>query len=127
ADQAGQVIYTGTFSKVLFPGLRVGYVVAAPQLLEKLALARWNTDVTTERLHALLDYFVDEGEASAAKAALLHATLERADRYLGRGMTAAYLSQLAAFGDQAQDLAPVHVSSDAADALEGEADRLAAS
>jgi 2-aminoadipate transaminase len=47
ADRAGQVIYAGTFSKVLFPGLRVGYVVAAPPLLEKLVLARWNADVTT--------------------------------------------------------------------------------
>jgi len=46
-DGAGQVIYVGTFSKVLFPGLRVGYVVAAPPLLEKMALARWNADVTT--------------------------------------------------------------------------------
>ena len=41
------MIYAGTFSKVLFPGLRVGYVVAAPPLLEKLVLARWNADVTT--------------------------------------------------------------------------------
>ena len=46
-DRAGQVVYVGTFSKVLFPGLRLGYVVAAPPLLEKLALARWNADVTS--------------------------------------------------------------------------------
>jgi GntR family transcriptional regulator/MocR family aminotransferase len=36
-DRGEQVVYLGTFSKALFPGLRVGYVVAAPALLERLA------------------------------------------------------------------------------------------
>ena len=49
-DAAGQVIYTGTFSKVLFPGIRVGHVVAAAPLLQKIALARWNADVATSVL-----------------------------------------------------------------------------
>ena len=40
ADRAGQVIYAGTFSKILFPGLRVGYVVAAPTLLRRLVETR---------------------------------------------------------------------------------------
>lgn len=51
-DRAGQVIYVGTFSKALFAGLRVGYVVAPPPLLQRIALTRWaadfNTDVVTQ-------------------------------------------------------------------------------
>ncbi len=39
-DGAERVIYVGTFSKALFPGLRLGYVVAAPQLLRTLSLLR---------------------------------------------------------------------------------------
>jgi DNA-binding transcriptional MocR family regulator len=38
------VIYVGTFSKALFAGVRVGYVVAEPALLARLALARWAAD-----------------------------------------------------------------------------------
>jgi GntR family transcriptional regulator/MocR family aminotransferase len=43
-DRAGQVIYLGTFSKALFMGLRVGYVVASPRLLARMALMRWASD-----------------------------------------------------------------------------------
>ncbi|MCW5889791.1 MAG: PLP-dependent aminotransferase family protein [bacterium] len=44
SDPAGQVIYAGTFSKILFPGLRVGYVVAARPLLARLVTMRWRAD-----------------------------------------------------------------------------------
>jgi len=44
-DRAGQVIYLGTFSKALFPGLRLGYVVAPRPLLARLALLRFAADV----------------------------------------------------------------------------------
>lgn len=44
SDPAGQVIYAGTFSKILFPGLRVGYVVAARPVLARLVTARWRSD-----------------------------------------------------------------------------------
>ena len=39
-DEAGRVIYLGTFSKALFPALRVGYVVAAAPFLRRAVLAR---------------------------------------------------------------------------------------
>jgi GntR family transcriptional regulator/MocR family aminotransferase len=46
-DAAGQVIYAGTFSKTLFPSLRLGYVVAARPLLDRLVTARLVADFGT--------------------------------------------------------------------------------
>jgi len=50
-DQAGAVIYVGTLSKVLFPGLRLGYLVVPPPLIEaftrgKAAIDRHSATVT---------------------------------------------------------------------------------
>src|SRR6185295_5462462 len=39
-DQAGLVVYIGTLSKILAPGLRVGFVVAPAPLIERLAALR---------------------------------------------------------------------------------------
>lgn len=46
-DEHGHVIYLGTFSKMLFPGLRLGWCVAPPPLLEQLALAKQHVDLHT--------------------------------------------------------------------------------
>ncbi|HEX6161662.1 MAG TPA: PLP-dependent aminotransferase family protein [Thermoanaerobaculia bacterium] len=43
-DRAGRVFYVGTFTKTLYPSLRLGYVVAPPDLAEKLIVARTQID-----------------------------------------------------------------------------------
>lgn len=39
-DQIGRVIYIGSFSKAIFPGLRLGYMVAAPELIREVRRLR---------------------------------------------------------------------------------------
>jgi 2-aminoadipate transaminase len=41
----GHVVYLGTFSKTLAPALRVGWVIGAAALLDKLALAKQSADL----------------------------------------------------------------------------------
>jgi GntR family transcriptional regulator/MocR family aminotransferase len=61
-DQSGSVVYVGTFSKVLFPSLRLGYMIAPRSMVEVLARAKWLTDrqAPTLEQHALAD-FINEG------------------------------------------------------------------
>jgi GntR family transcriptional regulator/MocR family aminotransferase len=61
-DRAGKVLYVGTFSTVLFPPLRVGYIVLPPGLVEPFVMAKWLADRQTPTLEQLaLTDFLEEG------------------------------------------------------------------
>jgi 2-aminoadipate transaminase len=49
-DKEGIVIYLGSFSKTLSPGLRVGFIIAPTALMEKLVFAKQAADLHTSLL-----------------------------------------------------------------------------
>lgn len=61
-DQEGRVIYLGTFSKVLFPSLRMGYMVVPPDMVDAFAAARGVLSRFTPSMdQAVLADFINEG------------------------------------------------------------------
>jgi GntR family transcriptional regulator/MocR family aminotransferase len=65
-DDSGRVIYLGTFSKVLFPGLRLGYAVIPDPLLDTVMTLRSRTDRSPPTLaEAALTDLLREGHFAA--------------------------------------------------------------
>jgi GntR family transcriptional regulator/MocR family aminotransferase len=61
-DRDARVVYTGTFSKVLFPALRVGYLVVPEDLVDRFAAMRAAIDDFPSTLYqAVLTDFLAEG------------------------------------------------------------------
>jgi 2-aminoadipate transaminase len=66
ADRHSRIIYLGSFSKVLAPGLRCGWIVAEPKLLEKLEFAKQAADLCSGMLdQSIIDEFCAAGELPA--------------------------------------------------------------
>lgn len=59
----GNVIYCGTFSKVLTPGLRIGWVAAAYPVIDKLVQVKQATDLHTSTFNQFVSYEVARDEA----------------------------------------------------------------
>ncbi|MDM8265117.1 PLP-dependent aminotransferase family protein [Limosilactobacillus vaginalis] len=56
-DHAGKVFYMSTFSKILAPGFRLGWLVADPKVIEKLTVLKQSADLHTDNL---VQYVVTE-------------------------------------------------------------------
>ena len=61
-DQEGWVAFMGSFSKVISPGLRVGFLAANPALLRKCVVGKQSSDVHTANLNqAIVDAYLRRG------------------------------------------------------------------
>lgn len=94
-DSRDRVIYIGTFSKLLFPALRLGYVIVPPAMVGVFRAAKWLADRHTPLLEQeVLAAFIADGHlARHARAARIRydarrkallAALERTFRESGR-------------------------------------------
>lgn len=53
-DTYGGVIHLGTFSKIIFPGLRIGWVHAAPQVINRLAQEKQYIDLNSPNISQMI-------------------------------------------------------------------------
>jgi 2-aminoadipate transaminase len=62
-DGGDYVLYLGTLSKILSPGIRIGWVAAPPPVLEKIGLGKQAADLCTSTLsqYFVREYFAEGG------------------------------------------------------------------
>ncbi|NOZ77645.1 MAG: PLP-dependent aminotransferase family protein [Acidobacteria bacterium] len=79
-DSTGHVVYLSTLSKVLFPGMRLGFLVGPRPLIRRLALLKQGIDLHSSSVgQRLLDRFIRDGHYEPYLATLRTAYAERRD------------------------------------------------
>jgi GntR family transcriptional regulator/MocR family aminotransferase len=64
-DDSERVILVGSFNKLMFPALRIGYIVAPPSLAEPLAAQRFGIDLNSFSIdQAAMANFIEQGALS---------------------------------------------------------------
>ena len=61
-DRSEHVLYMGSFSKIISPGLRVGYMVGNEEIISKCAIGKQGSDLHTANLsQAIVDQYLRRG------------------------------------------------------------------
>ena len=82
-DKKGMVIYLGTFSKTFAPGLRVGWVAASPEILQKYILVKQGADLQSNSLtQREVAYFIQNYDLDAHISTIIEVYKKRRDLML---------------------------------------------
>ena len=58
-DEGGWVMFLGSFSKIVSPGLRIGYIAGTASVIRKCTIGKQSTDVHTANLNqAIIDQYI---------------------------------------------------------------------
>lgn len=105
-DESNRVLYIGSFSKVMYPGLRLGYLVAPQQLVEQFLLVRTMASrqppMNDQMAMAL---FISEGHFQQHSRRMRRAALARRDALLN-----AWNQHLGHIGHMPQVSSGLHVT-----------------
>lgn len=93
-DPGGRVIYIGTFARMLFPALRLGYIVVPPALREAFRAVKWLADRGSPPLE-------QQAIASLLESGAYESTRRRSVRALTARRDAMVAAIAQSFGDEA--------------------------
>ncbi len=93
-DTDGRVIYAGSFSKVLAPGIRVGYAIAPKEIISKMVVCKQVSDVQSNNFGQMLAYgFLKNYDFDAHLSMLRGIYKQKCERMLA-GMDAAFSKKI---------------------------------